>query len=120
MSELIIIKIGGGKSTNVKNVVNDVAGVMKENPEKRFIVLHGASNELDVLHEKMNVKKKILDLASGFESRKTDDEVMDLLLMAYAGKTNKRTVSAARNKLSWLERCGRKTNGSTQEQGNQD
>jgi acetylglutamate/LysW-gamma-L-alpha-aminoadipate kinase len=84
---MIIVKIGGGKEININGIISDLA-TLKE----RFIIVHGANALRDELATKLNAPKKTLTSVSGYTSVFSDEEALDILIMAYAGLKNKRIV----------------------------
>ena len=86
---MLILKIGGGRRINLEGVAEDLAGL----PEP-VVVVHGANAWRDELAARLGAERKVLTSASGYESTYSDDEAIDVLLMAYAGLRNKRIVEA--------------------------
>ena len=84
---MIIVKIGGGETNNIKGIVADLA----ELPEK-YIIVHGANATRDKLAEALGQPKKVLTSVSGYSSVFSDETALDILMMAYAGLKNKRIV----------------------------
>lgn len=84
---MIIVKIGGGKDLNLPGIINDLSKL-----EEKFIIVHGANALRDELAEKLNKPKKVITSASGYSSVFTDEESLDIMMMAYAGIKNKRIV----------------------------
>lgn len=85
---MIIIKIGGGESINIAGIINDIA----EMKDEKFVIIHGANAYRDQLAKKLNYDKKVITSVSGYTSVFSDDEAIDIQLMAYAGVRNKRIV----------------------------
>lgn len=84
---MIIVKIGGGKTINHQAIINDLSKL-----EEKFIIVHGANSLRDELLEKLNKEKKVITSASGYSSVFTDEDSLDIMMMAYAGLRNKRIV----------------------------
>lgn len=84
---MLIIKIGGGATVNVKGIIADLATV-----NEKFVIVHGANALRDQLAEALGKPKKILTSVSGYSSVYSDETALDLLMMAYAGLKNKRIV----------------------------
>ena len=84
---MLIIKIGGGKNINLKGIISDLAGQTDQ-----FIIIHGANAIRDQLAEQLNEPKKVITSVSGYASVFSDQKALDILIMAYAGLTNKRIV----------------------------
>ncbi len=84
---MIIIKIGGGKDINIEGIVNDLAE-MKD----KFIIVHGANALRDQLAQDLGYTKTVLTSVKGYTSVYSDEKLLDLMMMAYAGLKNKRIV----------------------------
>ena len=84
---MIIVKIGGGESINHQAIINDLASL-----NEPFIIVHGANVLRDNIAEKLDKPKKVITSASGYSSVFTDEESLDIMIMAYAGLRNKRMV----------------------------
>ena len=84
---MILIKIGGGESINLKGVIDDLA-----NQPQPFIIVHGANVLRDEVAKKMGFEKTVLTSASGYSSVFSDQDAIDAILMSYSGLRNKRIV----------------------------
>jgi acetylglutamate/LysW-gamma-L-alpha-aminoadipate kinase len=84
---MIIVKIGGGGSINLKGIITDLSEI-----EEPFIIVHGANALRDELAEKLGIQKRVLTSISGYSSVFSDEQAVDLQMMAYAGLRNKRLV----------------------------
>ncbi len=84
---MIILKIGGGKQINFKGIISDIAAL-----KEKFIIIHGANHLRDELMAKLGLQKKTLTSVSGYSSVFSDDEAIDVMMMAYSGLRNKRIV----------------------------
>ncbi|MFQ5865128.1 MAG: [LysW]-aminoadipate kinase [bacterium] len=84
---MLIIKIGGGDTINLKGIVEDLAEL-----KEPFIIVHGANAVRDKLAEQLGSPKKVLTSVSGYSSVFSDETTIDILMMAYAGLRNKRIV----------------------------
>lgn len=84
---MLLIKIGGGKEINLKGIISDLSTI-----QDKFIIVHGANALRDELAQKLNYQKKIVTSLSGYESVLSNEETIDLMMMAYAGLKNKRIV----------------------------
>jgi acetylglutamate/LysW-gamma-L-alpha-aminoadipate kinase len=84
---MLIIKIGGGKTINLKGIVEDLAELTEP-----FIIVHGANAVRDKLAADLGKPKKVLTSVSGYSSVFSDETAIDILMMAYAGLRNKRIV----------------------------
>jgi [amino group carrier protein]-L-2-aminoadipate 6-kinase len=90
---MLLIKIGGGKDLNLKAVISDLATL-----QEKFIIVHGANAFRDELAKKLNIEKRIVTSLSGYDSVFSDENTIDLAMMAYAGLKNKRIVEMCQQK----------------------
>jgi len=84
---MLLIKIGGGKDLNLAGIVKDLAAL-----NEKFIIVHGANALRDDLAKKLGIEKKVVTSLSGYDSVLSDENTIDLAMMAYAGLKNKRIV----------------------------
>ncbi len=84
---MIIVKIGGGSSINLAGVIRDLAGL-----DEPFIIVHGANALRDKLAEDLGQPKQVLTSVKGYTSVYSDEKLLDVIMMAYAGLRNKRIV----------------------------
>ena len=89
--DVVVVKIGGSVSEGYsKTLVDDVKALS----EGRGVVLvHGGGRVVDELCERMGVKRRVYTSVSGFKTRITDRETLELMKMVFAGKVNKEIVS---------------------------
>lgn len=93
---MIVIKIGGGAEIGAggySNFADDLATL-----QEPFVIVHGGNAEFSALSTRLGLPPRMIESASGRVSRYTDAATMDAMLMAYAGKVNKRLVAALRAK----------------------
>lgn len=91
---MLIIKIGGGAAIGeggYANFAQDLAGLAEP-----AVVVHGGNAEFSRLSRELGMPPRMVTSASGRVSRYTDAPTMDAMLMAYAGKVNKRLVATLR------------------------
>ena len=86
---MLVIKIGGGDTINLAGIARDLSTV--EGPK---VIVHGANALRDRLAERLGVEKRVLTSVSGYTSVYSDEELIDVMLMAYAGLRNKRIVES--------------------------
>ena len=84
---MLIVKIGGGKKINIDGIVADLAGI-----EEPFVIVHGANALRDRLAEELGQPKQVLTSVKGYTSVYSDEKLIDVMMMAYAGLRNKRIV----------------------------
>ena len=90
---MMIVKIGGGREINLRGIVSDLAEI-----QESMLIIHGANAVRDKLAESLGKPKQILTSVSGFSSVFSDDDALDVMMMAYSGLMNKRIVE-------WCQRC---------------
>ncbi len=86
---MLIVKIGGGAAINVAGVADDIPALAE-----KVILVHGANAARDRLASALSRPTRVVTSASGYASVFSDDDAIDLLMMAYAGLRNKRIVEA--------------------------
>jgi len=84
---LLLIKIGGGAAINLSGIARDIKGL-----EDEIVIVHGANALRDTVAARLGVQKRMLTSVSGVSSVYSDEEMIDVMLMAYAGLRNKRLV----------------------------
>ena len=88
---MLVIKIGGGAAIGEGGYANfaaDLAGLGEP-----AVVVHGGNAEFSRLSAALGMPPRMITSASGRVTRYTDAATMDAMLMAYAGKVNKRLVA---------------------------
>jgi len=90
---MLLIKIGGGKEINLNGIISDLAEL-----NEKFIIVHGANAFRDELAKKLGIEKKVVTSVSGYDSVFSDENTIDLAMMAYAGLKNKRIVEMLQQK----------------------
>lgn len=84
---MIIVKIGGGESINIKGIVENLSQISEP-----FIIVHGANALRDKIGDALGIERKVLTSISGYSSVFSDELTIDLQMMAYSGLRNKRIV----------------------------
>lgn len=84
---MIIVKIGGGSTINIPGIITDLAGL-----DEPFVIVHGANALRDKLAEDLGQPKQVLTSVKGYTSVYSDEKLLDVMMMAYAGLRNKRIV----------------------------
>jgi acetylglutamate/LysW-gamma-L-alpha-aminoadipate kinase len=90
---MIIVKIGGGTAINIEGIISDLAEL-----DDQFIIIHGANALRDKLAEQMGYTKRVVTSVSGYSSVFSDEEALDVMMMAYVGLRNKRVVELCQRK----------------------
>jgi len=80
---MFVLKIGGSDAIDYEGFLEDLAGF------DDWILLHGGSHELDRISEDLGHPPRFVESVSGYTSRYTDEETVDLINMVYPGKMNK-------------------------------
>jgi len=88
---MLVIKLGGSEGIDVERFLADLSRL-----EERYVLVHGANAGLDALMRRMGIEPRLVTSSTGQVSRYTDQETMDLFLMTYCGRANKRIVETLR------------------------
>lgn len=83
----LVVKLGGSAGIELERFLAALAQL-----DRPYVLVHGANVELDALMRRVGLEPRLVTSSSGQVSRYTDDATMDLFLMAYCGKVNKRIV----------------------------
>jgi len=84
---MIIVKIGGGSQINMAGIVADLAEI-----DEPYVIVHGANALRDKLAEDLGQPRQVLTSVKGYSSVYSDEKLLDVMMMAYAGLRNKRIV----------------------------
>lgn len=87
---MIVVKVGGGQGIDYDALCADVAALWKDG--RRLVLVHGGSHETNLLAERLGRPPRFVTSPSGFTSRYTDRETLEIFMMVYAGKMNKTIV----------------------------
>jgi len=99
---MIIVKIGGGSTINIPGVIEDLAAL-----DEPYVVVHGANALRDKLAEDLGQPKQVLTSVKGYASVYSDEKLLDVMLMAYAGLRNKRIVELCQQRgINAVGLCG--------------
>jgi acetylglutamate/LysW-gamma-L-alpha-aminoadipate kinase len=98
---VVLVKIGGGASINLDGAAADIAAMVEP-----VVVVHGGHAARDRLAARLGAEQRVVTSVSGYASVYSDEQAIDLLMMAYAGLQNKRLVER-------LQRAGRDAVGLT-------
>lgn len=80
---MLVIKIGGSDAIDYDAFLEDLSN------HEDWILLHGGSHELDRISEELGHPPRFVESVSGYTSRYTDEETVELINMVYPGKMNK-------------------------------
>ena len=84
---MIIVKIGGGSQINIAGIIADLAAI-----DEPYVIVHGANALRDKLAEDLGQPRQVLTSVKGYSSVYSDEKLLDVMMMAYAGLRNKRIV----------------------------
>jgi acetylglutamate/LysW-gamma-L-alpha-aminoadipate kinase len=83
---MLVVKIGGAAGNNMDTVCADIAALVKEG--RQVVLVHGGSDETNAVSEKMGHPPIFITSPSGYTSRYTDRETLEIFAMVTAGKIN--------------------------------
>src|SRR5689334_16829500 len=83
---MIVVKIGGSAGIDYDALCDDIAA--QWNQGQQIILVHGGSDETNRLGESLGHPPRFVTSPSGFSSRYTDRETLEIFMMAAAGKLN--------------------------------
>ena len=87
MSQSItVVKLGGTEGVDFSAICQDAAELLKQG--NRLVFVHGGSAEANALGESLGAPPKMITSPSGYTSRYTDRETLEIFLMAVNGKVN--------------------------------
>jgi len=87
---MIVVKVGGGEGIDLDAVCRDVATLVREGRE--LVLVHGGSAETNKIAEQLGRPPRFVTSVSGYASRFTDRETLEIFEMVYCGKINKSIV----------------------------
>ena len=83
---IIVVKLGGTEGVDFSAISQDVAKMLAEG--QRLVLVHGGSAEANSLGEALGKPPKFITSPSGYTSRYTNRETLEIFLMAVNGKVN--------------------------------
>jgi acetylglutamate/LysW-gamma-L-alpha-aminoadipate kinase len=89
---MIVVKVGGRKELDYDAVCADVARVVKDGQE--LILVHGGSYQTNVVAQQLGHPPQFVTSVSGYVSRRTDRQTLEIFQMVYCGKMNKSIVES--------------------------
>jgi acetylglutamate/LysW-gamma-L-alpha-aminoadipate kinase len=84
---MIVVKVGGAQGIDMENVVRDLVAY-----RDNMVLVHGCSHELDMLQKNLGIQPRMVTSVSGYQSRYTDRQTLELFMMVCSGKINKMIV----------------------------
>ncbi|MHB0877168.1 MAG: [LysW]-aminoadipate kinase [Anaerolineae bacterium] len=86
----LVVKVGGSAGIDYDRVCRDVAALWAEG--QRVVLVHGGSAETNRVATALGHPPEFIVSESGYESRRTDRETLEIFEMVYCGKMNKALV----------------------------
>ena len=83
---IIVVKLGGTEGVDFSAICKDAAELLKQ--RKKLVLVHGGSAEANALGEAVGTPPKMITSPSGYTSRYTNRETLEVFLMAVNGKVN--------------------------------
>ena len=87
---MIVVKVGGSLGIDYDALCADVAALWKQG--QKLIIVHGGSAETNRVAEALGHPPRFVTSPSGYTSRFTDRETLEIFEMVYCGKMNKGIV----------------------------
>ncbi|MFA5363834.1 MAG: [LysW]-aminoadipate/[LysW]-glutamate kinase [Candidatus Bathyarchaeia archaeon] len=90
---MIVVKVGGSILEVVPpEIVSDIKKVLAEN--NQLVLVHGGGKGVTAIASKLGKEQQFVFSPTGFRSRYTDKETMEIFTMVMVGQINKKLVSA--------------------------
>jgi [amino group carrier protein]-L-2-aminoadipate 6-kinase len=83
---MIVVKMGGAQGVNLDAVCADIGALVKGG--KPVVMVHGGSAETNEISTRLGHPPRFVTAESGFTSRYTDRETLEIFMMVTAGKIN--------------------------------
>nr|HID14994.1 [LysW]-aminoadipate kinase [Anaerolineae bacterium] len=87
---MIVVKAGGGEGLDMEAVCADVAELVQQG--EQVVLVHGGSHETNIISERLGHPPRFVTSVSGYVSRYTDRETLEIFAMVTAGRINKSLV----------------------------
>jgi acetylglutamate/LysW-gamma-L-alpha-aminoadipate kinase len=87
---MIVVKAGGNGSLDMNAVCADIANLVRQG--EKVVLVHGGSHETNVISEKLGHPPRFVTSVSGYVSRYTDRETLEIFTMVTSGRINKLLV----------------------------
>ncbi|MDK2981300.1 MAG: [amino group carrier protein]-L-2-aminoadipate 6-kinase [Chloroflexota bacterium] len=85
-SSIIVVKLGGTEGVDFSAICQDAADLLAAG--KQLVLVHGGSAEANALGEGLGKPPRFITSPSGYTSRYTNRETLEVFLMAVNGKVN--------------------------------
>lgn len=83
---MIVVKIGGSQGVALDPVCQDVAELVRQG--QKVVIVHGGSAETNDISEKLGHPARFVTSVSGFTSRYTDRQTLEIFAMVTNGRIN--------------------------------
>jgi [amino group carrier protein]-L-2-aminoadipate 6-kinase len=83
---MLVVKIGGSQGVGLDAVCQDIAELVRQG--KKVIVVHGGSAETNEISEKLGFPPRFVTNQTGFTSRYTDRNTLEIFAMVTNGRIN--------------------------------
>lgn len=83
---IIVVKLGGSEGVDFSAICVDAAELLAQG--QKLVFVHGGSAEANALGEALGTPPKFITSPSGYTSRYTNRETLEVFLMAVNGKVN--------------------------------
>jgi acetylglutamate/LysW-gamma-L-alpha-aminoadipate kinase len=83
---VIVVKLGGTEGVDFSAICQDAASLLENG--RRLVLVHGGSAEANALGETVGYPPRFVTSPSGFTSRYTDRQTLEIFAMAVNGKVN--------------------------------
>ena len=83
---IIVVKLGGTEGVDFSTICADAAELLSQG--QKLVFVHGGSAEANTLGEALGTPPKFITSPSGYTSRYTNRETLEVFLMAVNGKVN--------------------------------
>lgn len=86
----IVVKVGGSKNTNFEEIAKDIASLWKD--RVKIVFVHGGAEFTDEIATKLGHPPEYVTSVSGYVSRRTDMQTLEIFQIVYCGLLNKKWV----------------------------
>jgi len=84
--KIIVVKLGGTEGVDFQAICADAAALLEGG--QKLVFVHGGSAEANSLGENLGTPPRFITSPSGYTSRYTDRQTLEIFLMAVNGKVN--------------------------------
>ena len=89
---MIVVKVGGSEGIDYAPLCRDIASQLQAG--ERLVLVHGGSAETNRVAQALGHPPRFVTSPSGYSSRFTDRETLEIFEMVYCGKVNKGLVES--------------------------